>query len=148
MTTPSSTTPIPRYQIPTHLNVPDKIEIPLFGITISLTMRQGIYFLFGWGAAFSLWKHTLVWVSLGAVGATMHWGVSLVLALVTVVVAMLQVRGRHLEQWGGIMLVYYLGTKVFLWQSVAREQVRFADQEALAQAHDASDDDDEEELHL
>ena len=105
----------PRYQIPTHLNVPDKLDIPLFGVTISLTMRQAVIYLFGWSSAFSLWQH-LRWLDhAGPLEITIHWGISLLLALLTCLLALVRLRERYLESWGVIWLQYVTQPKIFVW---------------------------------
>jgi hypothetical protein len=89
---PSNT---PRYQIPTHLNVADKIDVPLLGITVSLTMRQGAYYLFGWSAAFHLWQTTQHLPPMAAL--LCHWLFPVLLALLTFFFATMELRGRYLE---------------------------------------------------
>lgn len=118
MSTPSSHLP-PRYQIPTHLNVPDKLEIPLFGVTISLTMRQAMIYLFGWSTAFSLWQH-LRWLDhMGLLGSTAHWCIALLLALLTCLLALVHIRERYLESWGLVWLQYVMQPKIFVWRHAA-----------------------------
>jgi hypothetical protein len=118
------TIPAPRYQIPTHLNVPDKIDIPLLGITISLTMRQGAIFLFGWSTAFAWWRGTIPWQTLGVLPMLLHWGLPSLLALLVFFIAMLQVQGRSYEQWALIIGHYLVSEKVFVWHSVAAEHLQ------------------------
>ena len=107
----------PRYQIPTHLEVPDTIELPLFGLNISLTLRQAIVFFFGWGIALACWRHTTQW-------GVLHWGLPGLLALLTFVIAMLQLRGRHVEAWGLIVLRYIAIPRLCVWHSVADEHLK------------------------
>ena len=118
MSFPSSHLP-QRYQIPTHLNVPDKLEIPLFGVTISLTMRQAVIYLFGWSSAFSLWQH-LRWLDhAGLLAITAHWGIALLLALLTCLLAMVHLRERYLESWGVMWLQYVAQPKIYVWHHAA-----------------------------
>jgi hypothetical protein len=117
----SSSTPhlLLRYQIPTHLNVPDRLEIPLFGVTISLTMRQAVIYLFGGSTAFSLWQH-LGWLDhAGPLGIITHWGAALVLALLTCLLALMHIRERYLELWGLTWLQYVTQPKIFVWHHAA-----------------------------
>jgi hypothetical protein len=114
----------PRYQIPTHLEVPDTIELPLFGLNISLTLRQAVVFFFGWSLAFACWRHTTPWQADGLPGWLLHWGLPGLLALLTIMIAMLQLRGRSLETWGLIMLRYSAIPRLCVWQSVASEHLR------------------------
>jgi hypothetical protein len=109
----------PRYHIPTHLNVPDKIDLPLFGMTVSLTIRQGICFLFGGSVVFNLWQQSLQMI--GVVGWLAHWGGPFLLACATYVMAVHEVRGRHLETWALVGLHYLTHPKVFVWCSVLDE---------------------------
>lgn len=119
-----SSLPPPRYQIPTHLNVPDKLDIPLLGITISLTMRQGALFLFGWSAAFAWWHATTSWQTMGVLPMVLHWGLPGALALLVFLIAMLQWQGRSCEQWVLIGLRYLISEKIFVWHSVAGEHLQ------------------------
>jgi hypothetical protein len=118
MSSPSSHLP-QRYQIPTHLNVPDKLDIPLFGVTISLTMRQAVIYLFGWSSAFSLWQH-LRWLDhAGFLGIIAHWGAALIFALLTCLLALVRLRERYLERWGVIWLQYVTQPKISVWRHAA-----------------------------
>ena len=86
-----SVDPQPRYHIPTHLTTPDKIDLPLFGITVSLTMRQGVCFLLGGSVVFHLWQASLGLV--GIVGLMVHWGGPFFLAFATYVFAVHEIWG-------------------------------------------------------
>jgi hypothetical protein len=109
---PSNT---PRYQIPTHLNVADKIDLPLLGITVSLTLRQGVYYLFGWSAAFHFWQSTR---NLPAVTAFFcHWLFPVLLALLTFFFATMELRGRYLEQWILVAARFLRQPQVYVWRS-------------------------------
>lgn len=105
-----------RYQIPTHLNVPDKLIIPLFGVSISVTMRQGLILLTGWSAAFALWSHLGVLDSYGQVGHVARFVLPGLLAFVTFVVATLQVAGRYLESWALVLLRYMAQPACYVWK--------------------------------
>ena len=108
-----------RYQIPTHLGTPDKIDLPLFGITVSLTLRQGVCFLLGGSLIFHLWEQSFGLVGVG--GWLVHWGVPCVLASLTYVLAVHEIRGRHLEDWALVLLHYWGRPKVFVWANVLEE---------------------------
>jgi hypothetical protein len=123
----------PRYQIPTHLNVPDKIDLPLFGITVSLTMRQGICFLFGGSAIFNLWQRSLALI--GFLGLLAHWIAPFLLACVTYIIAVHEFRGRHLEGWVVILLHYCTHTRVFVWCSVIGEIIPLQAPEPLEEEY-------------
>ena len=80
-----------RYQIPTHLKTPDKIDLPLFGITVSLTMRQGVCFLLGGSLVFHLWQGSFGLI--GLLGLLLHWIVPFLLAFATYVIAVHTISG-------------------------------------------------------
>src|SRR5262245_57861267 len=75
-----------RHEIPTHLNVEDKL---LFG----LTMRQFLYILVGSSVAYNLWEQT------ADLPAPMHVGIPAICALVGLAMALLRPLGRPLEEW-------------------------------------------------
>lgn len=114
---PGSRSPA-RYQIPTHLDVPDKFVLPLFGFTISVTMRQGLILLLGWSTAFNLWNRLEFLGVLGIVGDVARVLFPGLLALVTFVFATLQVAGRHPEAWMIAIIQYLVRPKVYIWSTV------------------------------
>jgi hypothetical protein len=105
-----------RYSIPTHLNTPDTIDLPLFGITISLTMRQGVCFLLGGSLVFHLWQGSFGLT--GLLGLLLHWIVPFLLAFATYIIAVHTIWGRHLEAWALLWWAYVMRPKVFAWCSV------------------------------
>jgi hypothetical protein len=109
-----------RYHIPTHLGTPDKLDVPLFGITISLTMRQGVCFLLGGGLIFHLWQQSSGLV--GLAGLFAHEVGPFLLACMTYVIAVHEIRGRHLEDWALVLASYLTRPKVFVWCSVIGER--------------------------
>ncbi|GER88953.1 hypothetical protein KDW_31150 [Dictyobacter vulcani] len=128
-----------RYQIPTHLNVPDRIAIPLLGITFHVTVRQGLIFLVGWSTAFQLWGHLEGLSSAGSAGYVTRLFVVAFLVLATFVVATLQVGGRYLEVWTVLLLRYHRHPRVSLWQPVALEnsiQSSYFDKKHQTQYHE------------
>jgi len=141
-----------RYHIPTHLGVPDKLDLPLFGITISLTMRQALCFLFGWSLAFHLWQRTLGVSSLGMVGMLAHWVGPSLLAFATYVVAVHEIRGHPLEYWALVWLRYLSLPRVFVWRSVSFDEVltqgedldRLAPEEGLSKGDVLENEENEE----
>src|SRR5438874_12963281 len=86
-----------RYQIPTHLDVPDRLSIHLLGWTISVTIRQGLILLLGWSTAFNLWKHLGHVDSYVTPGTILHLVIRGVLALMTFVYSTLTIGGRYPE---------------------------------------------------
>jgi hypothetical protein len=109
-----------RYQIPTHLGTPDKLDVPLLGITISLTMRQGACFLLGGGLAVHLWEQSSGLV--GIAGFFAHEIGPFLLAFMTYVIAVHQIHGRHLEAWALLLVQYLNRPKVFVWCRVLGEK--------------------------
>jgi hypothetical protein len=107
-----------RYQIPTHLNVPDKIAIPLLGITFHVTIRQGLILLLGWSTAFNLWRHLERLSAFGVPGLLCRLFFPLLLALATFIIATIQIGGRYLEEWGVLVLRYRRNPMVSLWRPI------------------------------
>src|SRR5579859_7119815 len=127
-----------RYQIPTHLNVPDKIAVSLFGLAVEVTIRQGLICLFGVGIAFHLW-HSLAWLgATGTVGATVRLFLTILVILVTLLFATLRIADRHAETWLAILLEYALKPKVYIWKNI------IFDPEYAHRYQDTDDEQDEE----
>jgi hypothetical protein len=124
-----------RYQIPTHLGTPDKLDVPLLGITISLTMRQGVCFLLGGGLVVHLWEQSSGLV--GVAGFFAHEIGPFLLAFVTYVLAVQEIHGRHLEEWGLVLVQYLSHPRVFVWCRVLEEHSALPAREETeeAQAH-------------
>ena len=130
----------PRYHLPTHLTTPDTIDLPLFGITVSLTMRQGACFLVGGSVVFHLWQASL---ALGGImGFFAHWAGPFVLACLTYVIAVHSIRGRHLEEWMMVYWHYCNRPKVFVWCSVLTlcQMTRFSEEAQENILHDLDDE--------
>ncbi|GCE23232.1 hypothetical protein [Dictyobacter kobayashii] len=118
MSTPSAGTST-RYQIPTHLNVPDKIALPLFGITFHITIRQGLIFLLGWSTAFNLWNHLEGLDVFGPLGLVLRVSFPVLLAVATLVTATMQFGGCYVEEWAALFLRYRLKPPVSLWRPIS-----------------------------
>lgn len=110
-----------RYHIPTHLKVPDTFSLTLFGITMSVTLRQGLILLLGWSTAFNLWRHLDVLSMLGIAGTSIRVLVPGLLALATFVFATIQIAGRHPEHWLVVLLHYALLPKRYCWQRLGSD---------------------------
>ena len=136
--------PQPRYSIPTHLTTPDKIDLPLFGVTVSLTMRQGVCFLLGGSIVFHLWQASLGLV--GVVGLIVHWGGPFFLAFATYVLAVHEIRDRHLEDWMIVCWHYWNRPKVFVWCRVPIESMLAPSSEETHEIgqHDLDDEENDE----
>lgn len=118
-----------RYQIPTHLGTPDTLDLPLFGITVSLTIRQAVCFLLGGSLVFRLWEQTTALT--GLVEWLVHDGACVLLAFATTVIAIQKIQHRFLEEWGLILVQYLSRPKVFLWRTVLEEISEDEDPEAI-----------------
>jgi hypothetical protein len=108
-----------RYQIPTHLTVPDRIAIPLFGITFHVTIRQGFIYIVGGSIAFHVWQQCAFFSEYGLAGTILRLCVPLLLAIVTLVVAVVQIGERYLETWAVLLTRYRRYPHLFLWEPVS-----------------------------
>jgi len=109
-------TTLVRYQIPTHLNVPDKI---LSAWGFGITVRQMLVLLIAWSAVANTWVRTAaVLAMLGTPGAVLHFVATAIPGFILLVVAFKQVAGRYLEVWLLVLLRYWLQPKVYLWRPV------------------------------
>lgn len=111
----SRRTALTRYQIPTHLNVPDKI---LSAWGFGITVRQLLILLIAWSAVANAWVRTASPLApLGPPGAVLHVMAAAIPGIILLVVAFKQVAGRPLEVWLLIILRYWLQPKVYLWRA-------------------------------
>jgi hypothetical protein len=92
-----------QHEIPTHLNVEDKL---VFG----LTMRQFLYVLVGCSTAYSLWEQA---VDVPSVLRVAVCGVCLVLAFA---LALVRPFGRPLEEWLLAGALYARSPRVSSWR--------------------------------
>lgn len=107
-----------RYQIPTHLDVEDKI-ISYNGI--GLTVRQAFLLVLGWSLAVDGWRALDGLAHLGLAGVVLRLAVSAVPGLLACFVAFTRVGGRHLESWLLVVLLYHTKPKVYLWRGLATQ---------------------------
>ena len=95
-----------RHEIPTHLNVEDRV-------VLGLTLRQVMILMFGCAAAYGLWSQ---WPLLPA-------ELRIVLAVGCLVAAALlalaRPHGRPLEEWGFAALRYAAVPKATVWRAAA-----------------------------
>jgi hypothetical protein len=75
-----------RHEIPTHLNVEDKL-------LLGLTMRQFLYVLVGSSVAYNLWEQTV------DLPSPLHVAIPALCALTALAMALLRPFGRPLEEW-------------------------------------------------
>jgi len=90
------------HQIPTHLNVEDKV---LFG----LTGRQFLTILIGVSLAYSIWNQLALPVSLRV-------PVTIACVGLTLVTALIRPGERPLEQWALVALIYVARPKCSTWR--------------------------------
>ncbi len=107
-----------RYQIPTHLEVEDKI-ISYNGI--GLTVRQAFLLVLGWSLAVDVWRSLDGLTSLGGAGVVLRLVISAAPGLLACFIALTKVGGRHLESWLLVVLLYHTKPKVYLWRGMATQ---------------------------
>ncbi|MGH3180293.1 MAG: hypothetical protein ACRDOE_00060 [Streptosporangiaceae bacterium] len=107
-----------RYQIPTHLEVEDKI-ISYNGIGI--TVRQAFVLVLGWSLAVDVWRSLDGLAHLGMAGVVLRLVVSAAPGLLACFIAFTRVGGRHLESWLLVVLLYHTKPKVYLWRALATQ---------------------------
>lgn len=141
---PSTQTP-QRYQIPTHLNVPDKIAVNLMGLSIEMTIRQGLIYLFGAGIAYHLWR-SLAWLGPSGLGATTRLLLLGIVIILSLLFATLRIANRHAETWLAILLQYAIQPKVYIWKNIIFDPTyRLGEIDPEADEELEADDDEEEE---
>lgn len=136
---------LPRYQIPTHLKVSDKI-LSVWGF--GLTVRQLLILLIAWSAVANTWVRLAAPLStLGTTGSVLHLVVTAIPGMLLLFVAFKQVADRPLEVWLLVLLRYWLQPKIYLWRSVrglGRAEPTDAEPESLPEedwsAHDVVTD--------
>ena len=95
--------PTPHHEVPTHLNVEDKV---LYGLTI----RQFLCVLVGSSASYALWDQ-LVWL-----GDAVRIASVLMTLAVTLAFALVRPADRALEEWLVAALVYAATPRQATWQ--------------------------------
>lgn len=132
----SRRTALTRYQIPTHLNVPDKI---LSAWGFGITVRQLLILLIAWSAVANTWVRLAApLAALATPGAVLHVTAAAIPGIILLVVAFKQVAGRPLEVWLLIILRYWLQPKVYLWRAGRITPVA-AQEDGEQEAADASE---------
>ena len=91
-----------RHEVPTHLNVEDKL---LFG----LSARQFTVLLSGGSSAYGLWTSGPDWpdAARAALGGA--------ILLLAAILALVRPHGRGLEEWAFVVLHYALTPKASVW---------------------------------
>jgi hypothetical protein len=93
----------PRHEIPTHLNVEDKV---LYGLSV----RQVMYLTIGCAAGYALWNQ---WPELALVA---RLGLAAACVAVAAAVALVRPYGRGLEEWAFVALHYLAVPKLSVWR--------------------------------
>ena len=95
--------PMRRYEVPTHLDVEDKV-------LLGLTVRQFLYALVGSSAAYAVWDQLAPFAGglrVAAVG---------ICILATLAFVLVRPAGRALEEWLGAALLFGASARRATWQ--------------------------------
>jgi PrgI family protein len=93
-----------RHEIPTHLNVEDKL-------LLGLSVRQFTVLLAGASAAYGVWSG-----SPGSWPAPLLYGLVAVVALTSAGLAFVRPLGRGLEEWAFALAHYWAMPKLVVWR--------------------------------
>ena len=91
------------HEVPTHLNVEDKI---VFGLSV----RQFLYMLVGSSATYSIWQQLV------AAGDLVRLSLVAFSLAITLAFALLRPAGRSLEEWLAALLVFLVAPRQTVWQ--------------------------------
>ena len=95
--------PMRRYEVPTHLDVEDKV-------LLGLTVRQFLYVLVGSSAAYAVWDQ------LAPLAGGLRIAAVAVCVLATLAFALVRPAGRALEEWLGAALLFGTSARRATWQ--------------------------------
>ncbi len=95
-----------QHEIPTHLNVEDKV---LFGLTV----RQVLYLMVGCSIGYGVWGQT------AQLAEPTRLALPIVVALVAIAFALLRPAGRPLEEWLVAAVCFLATPRVSTWQTRA-----------------------------
>jgi hypothetical protein len=96
------------HEVPTHLNVEDKV---LFGLTV----RQFLYMLVGSSVTYTLWEQS------AGLAEAARLGIGALFVIATLAFALLRPADRPLEEWFVAALVYAASSRRSTWQPVEPE---------------------------
>jgi hypothetical protein len=96
------------HKIPLFLEIEDKF---LFGIT----MRQCLLLFVGAGISYVLFLNIFDMISDPTIALAIGLVVALLFFFSIVAIAFIQLRGRGLEEWGLVVLVYVSQPKIYTW---------------------------------
>ncbi len=99
---------VKHHEVPTHLNVEDKV---MFGLTV----RQFLYMLVGSSASYTLWEQS------ATLGIAVQVAVAALCASVTLAFALLRPADRPLEEWLAAGLTYAATARKTTWRSANPE---------------------------
>jgi hypothetical protein len=94
---------VAHHEVPTHLNVEDKV---LFGLTV----RQFLFLLVGCLASYALWQQAAPF------GDALRWTAAALCAVVTLAFALLRPADRALEEWLAAALLFLAAPRRTVWQ--------------------------------
>ncbi|HET7771078.1 MAG TPA: PrgI family protein [Chloroflexota bacterium] len=95
-----------RHELPTHLNVEDRV-------VLGLTLRQLMILMFGCAAAYGLWSQWTL------VPAELRVTLAVGCLIAATLLALARPHGRPLEEWGFAALRYATVPKATVWRAVA-----------------------------
>jgi hypothetical protein len=104
-------TNVQAHQVPTHMNMPDKL---VFG----LTAKQLLITLVGGSAGYDIWIHLHILLAYGLLGLLARLALSLIPAAMALSFALVTVAGRPLETWALVWLRYLSQPKTYVWRSI------------------------------
>jgi hypothetical protein len=96
-------TPRHHHEVPTHLNVEDKI-------VLGLSVRQFLYMLVGSSASYTLWQQAT------ATGDVVRVSLVALSLAATLAFALLRPGGRPLEEWLAALLVFAAAPRQAVWR--------------------------------
>ena len=97
------------HEIPTHLNVEDKL-------LLGLTVRQTLNLMAGVSATYGMWNQ---WPDLQALP---RWSLIAASLILTLAFTLIRIQGRGLDEWGFVVL-HYVGTpKTLIWRAAAADR--------------------------
>ena len=99
------------HQVPTHMNVPDKL---IFGPTA----KQLLITLIGGSAGYDIWIHMHILLKYGLLGLLARLALSLIPAAMALSFALVSVAGSSLEMWALALLRYVQQPKAYVWCSI------------------------------
>ena len=99
------------HQVPTHMNVPDKL---IFG----LTAKQLLITLIGGSAGYDIWIRMHILLAYGLLGLLARLALSLIPAAIALSFALVSVAGNSLEMWALALLRYTQQPKAYVWRSI------------------------------